>query len=63
MQNTVQSDRWYSMKEICEYLGTGRDTVLSWINEKHMPAHKVGRMWKFKTSEVDQWIKDGKAAE
>ena len=40
-----------------------RDTLLTWINEKGMPAHKVGRGWKYKPSEVDAWIKSGKAAE
>ena len=34
-----------------------------WINEKKMPANKVGRNWKFKPSEVDAWIKSGKSAE
>jgi len=29
----------------------------------NMPAHKVGRNWKFKVSEVDDWIKSGQAAE
>ncbi len=55
-------ERWYSTKEMCEYLGVSRDTLLTWINEKNMPASKVGRSWKFKTSEVDEWIKSGKAA-
>jgi excisionase family DNA binding protein len=56
-------DRWYSTKEICAYLGISRDTLLVWISTKHMPAHKVGRNWKFKVSEVDEWIKSGQAAE
>ena len=56
-------ERWCSTKEMCEYLGVSRDTLLTWINEKNMPASKVGRSWKFKTSEVDEWIKSGKAAD
>ena len=54
---TDMPDRWYSTKEICAYLGISRDTMLVWISTKNMPAHKVGRNWKFKVSEVDEWIK------
>ncbi len=54
-------ERWYSMNEIAEYLGISRDTALNWINDKNMPAHKVGRLWKFKVSEVDEWIRNGGA--
>jgi hypothetical protein len=28
-----------------------------------MPAYKVGRLWKFKLSEVDEWIRSGGAAD
>ena len=64
MQDTNKiPERWYSTKEMCEYLGVTRDTLSVWINEKGMPARKVGRGWKYKPSEVDEWIKSGKAAD
>ena len=50
-------NRWLSMAEICEYLGISRDTAIKWINQNNMPAHKIGRLWKFKASEVDVWMK------
>ena len=56
-------DRWYSTKDICAYLGISCDTMLVWISTKNMPAHKVGRNWKFKVSEVDEWIKSGQTAD
>ena len=63
MQEISQTpERWYSTKEICAYLGVSRDTLLTWIAEKELPAHKVGRYWKFKPSEVDEWVKAGKAS-
>ena len=55
------SDRWLSVEEIAEHLGVSRDTVYTWISKKRMPAHKVGRLWKFQKPEVDEWVKSGGA--
>lgn len=56
-------DRWLSVDEIADYLGVKRDTVYKWVNEKNMPAHKIGRLWKFKKDQVDNWVQCGGAAE
>ena len=57
------AERWLSVEEIAAHLGINRDTVYKWIERKKMPAHKAGRLWKFMASEVDRWIRAGKAAE
>lgn len=56
-------DRWLSVAEIAEYLGISKDTVYAWITNKGLPGHRIGRFWKFKRSEVDGWVHQGKAAD
>lgn len=56
------SERWLSVEEIAMHLGISKDTVYTWIAKQQMPAHKVGRLWKFKAVEVDNWVLEGAAA-
>lgn len=49
-------DKWLSVNEIADYLGVKRDTIYKWINRKQLPGHKVGRLWKFRKKDVDDWI-------
>lgn len=55
-------DRWLSINDICNYLGVSNDTVYKWIGKHEMPAHRMGRLWKFQKDEVDRWVKAGGAA-
>jgi len=55
-------DRWLSVEDICKYLGVSKDTVYKWIDIGGMPAHRLGRLWKFKKAEVDKWVKAGDIA-
>ena len=63
METPAMSDRWLSVEEIAEYLGVSKDTVYAWIGRRNMPAHRIGRFWKFKSEEVDEWVRSGGAAE
>lgn len=57
----TEIDRWFSVEEIASYLGVSKESIYRWVESKNMPAHKVGRQWKFKVIEVDEWIKNGGA--
>ncbi|MBI5273529.1 MAG: helix-turn-helix domain-containing protein [Chlamydiales bacterium] len=57
----ITNNRWFSVDEIAQHLGVKRDTVYKWIEEKQMPAHKVGRLWKFQKIQVDVWVQSGRA--
>lgn len=58
-----QEERWLSVDEIAAHLGVNPDTVYKWIERKKLPAHKVGRLWKFQVTEVNAWVRAGRAAE
>ena len=52
-------DKWLSVEAIAEYLGVKKDTVYKWLQNGGIPSHKIGRLWKFKQSEIDEWIITG----
>lgn len=56
-------DRWFYVGEIEVSLGIKRGTVYRWISERKLPGHKIGRLWKFRKEEIDEWMKQGGAAE
>jgi len=58
---TDVTEPWLSADDIAAHLGVTKDTVYTWIAEKGMPAHKIGRLWKFQASEVDDWVRGGGA--
>src|SRR5947209_10406136 len=46
-------ERWFYVDDLADYLGVKRDTVYKWIMRRSLPAHKAGRLWKFRRDEVD----------
>ena len=53
---------WISLEDAANYLGVKKETVRSCIKKTDIPAHKICKLWKFKKSELDTWVKSGKSA-
>ena len=54
---------WVSTKEIAQHLGITLETLRKWIRKGSIPCHRIGKLWKFKISEVDVWVTSGQASE
>lgn len=55
-------EKWISLEEAAEYLDVKPGTIRAWIRqEKGIPAHKIGKLWKFKLSELNEWVVTGKS--
>jgi excisionase family DNA binding protein len=59
----MNSEPWVTAQQVAKHLGIAKDTVYRWRERKSLPAHKVGRLWKFQLSKVDEWVRAGGADE
>ena len=54
---------WVTLQDVAKHLQVAEDTVHRWIAKRNMPATKAGRVWRFKLSEVDAWLRAGGPAD
>lgn len=59
----LNSERWVSVADVATHLGVTKDTIHKWIKNQSIPAKRVGKLWKFKISEIDEWVNNGGSAE
>ena len=57
------AEPWASVEDVAKHLGVAKDSVYRWIEARKLPAHRIGRLWKFKLSEIDEWVRAGGAQE
>lgn len=54
-QITKQS---YSVRNLISLLGKPERTIRKWAEKGKIPAHKVGREWRFPKEEIDRWLSE-----
>jgi len=57
------TESWASVEDVAKHLGVAKDSVYGWIEARKLPAQRIGRLWKFKLSELDEWVRAGGAQE
>jgi excisionase family DNA binding protein len=50
-------ERWVGVNDVAAHLGVAKDSVYRWIEERGLPGHRVGRLFRFKLSEIDEWVR------
>ncbi len=53
----MNAEPWASVEEVAKHLGVAKDSVYRWIESRALPAHRIGRLWKLKLNEVDEWVR------
>ena len=59
---TNKPEKWSSLEEIADHLGVSKDTIRNWIKKGVIPHRRIGKQFKFKISEVDDWVNSGESA-
>ncbi|AHU89191.1 MULTISPECIES: helix-turn-helix domain-containing protein [Actinomycetes] len=60
MNTGNEIENWVNLDDVATHLSVSKDTVRNWTKEGRLPAYKAGKMYKYKLSEVDQWLRDGR---
>lgn len=60
--NDSYTEKWVGIDEAAQHLGVTKDTIRNWIKKGTIPAQRIGRLWKFKLSELDEWVRSGESA-
>ena len=57
----VYTDNYIGIEEAAVYLGVKVVTLRGWIKKTDIPVRKIGKQWKYKRSELDEWVNSGRA--
>ncbi len=57
------SEKWVAIVDVAEHLSVSEDSIREWIKKGKLPYYKAGRLYRFRLSEVDKWLMEGKIAD
>jgi len=55
------SEPWVTIEVVAKHLAVSQDTIRRWVEQRALPAHRAGRFWRLKLSEVDEWVRGARS--
>ena len=52
-----------SAEEVAEYFGVGKVTVYRWCKEGRIPCLKIGKHWRVRREEMEDFLKEAEQSE
>lgn len=53
---------YVTLADAAIYLALSRKTLYLWAEKGLVPAHKLGRVWRFRLNELDQFVRSSPSA-
>ena len=54
----MESDSILTIEEVAKYLRVSERTIYDWAQKGEIPSGKIGTIWRFKKSEIEQWVNE-----
>jgi len=59
--NTVETEKFVNLEDVAKHLSVSKDAIRNWIRKNAIPFYRVGKQYKFRISEINDWVESGKA--
>jgi len=60
--NGTSVERYVNLEDVAVHLSLSKDAIRNYVKKEAIPYYRVGKQYKFLLSEVNEWVKSGKAA-
>jgi PTS system nitrogen regulatory IIA component len=54
----MADEQLMNVTQLAEYLNVNISTVYMWSQQGQIPAMKMGKMWRYRRSEIDAWLNE-----
>ena len=54
----MSQEQLMNIKEVASYLRIKESTVYTWAQTGRIPAFRLGRLWRFRRTDLDAWLEN-----